>query len=91
MMSNSFYPIGTPGRPWGKAERNRWRASQSKQRGHQDDVVRRIGALADRFETLIPLLLENTVLQAQKLILTGQICLRRWQQIAGPILRNRSG
>jgi hypothetical protein len=46
------YPIGTPGRPWSEAELNQWRASESKQRGYQDDVVPRIQALTDHFEIL---------------------------------------
>lgn len=52
MTRTAFYPIGTPGEPWGEDERNRWRASQSIQRRYQTDVVPRIEALADRFEAI---------------------------------------
>lgn len=52
MTSTPFYPIGTPGKPWGESELQHWRASQSKRRGYQDDVVPRIKALADHFETI---------------------------------------
>ncbi len=52
MKSIPFYPIGTPGRPWGEAELKQWRSGQSQQRCYQDDVVPRIEALAGRFETL---------------------------------------
>lgn len=44
------YPIGTPGAPWGDAERAAWRAAQVRQRSHADDVVARIDALRDRFD-----------------------------------------
>jgi len=33
------YPIGTPGTPWGDAERAAWRARQSVQRSYQDEVL----------------------------------------------------
>lgn len=52
MTSNAFYPIGTPGQPWGEEERDQWRASQPRQRRYAEDVVPRIKALADRFEIL---------------------------------------
>ncbi|MDY0743905.1 M14 family metallocarboxypeptidase [Paucibacter sp. R3-3] len=48
-MSTS-YPIGTPGQPWGEAERAAWRAAQRKQRSHADEVVAPIEALAARFD-----------------------------------------
>ncbi len=52
MTSTPFYPIGSPGKPWGESELKHWRASQSKQRRYQDDVVPRTEALADHFETI---------------------------------------
>jgi hypothetical protein len=33
------YPIGTPGTPWGDAERAAWRARQRVRRSHHDEVV----------------------------------------------------
>ncbi len=42
----SFYPVGTPGQPWGDAEKAQWRARQRRQRSHAADVaaaVRRLG------------------------------------------------
>lgn len=50
MQQTPFYPIGTPGQPWGDAERAAWRARQVRQRSHADDVVTRIDALRDRFD-----------------------------------------
>lgn len=52
MTSTAFYPIGTPGQPWGVEERSQWRASQQRQRRYDVDVVPRIEALGNRFETL---------------------------------------
>jgi hypothetical protein len=45
-----FHPIGTPGQPWGDAEKAEWLATQRRQRSHADDVVARIDALRDRFD-----------------------------------------
>jgi len=50
--SHRFYPLGTPGQPWGAAERAQWRALQRRQRSHADEVLRPIAALCDRFEVL---------------------------------------
>jgi len=44
------YPVGTPGRSWGEAERDQWRARQSRHRRYDRDVLPRIEQLADRFE-----------------------------------------
>jgi len=53
-MTNAIqYSIGTPGRPWNEAERNQWRARQSRQRRYEHDVLPRIERLADRFERVI--------------------------------------
>ena len=52
LVSNPhFYPIGTPGQPWGAAERAAWRARQVKQRSYADDVltaIDRLRALQER-------------------------------------------
>jgi hypothetical protein len=45
-----FHPIGTPGQPWGDAEKAEWLKTQRRQRSHADDVVARIDALRDRFD-----------------------------------------
>ena len=44
------YPIGTPGQPWGDAEKAAWLARQHRRRSYFDDVVRvveRLRAVAD--------------------------------------------
>ena len=51
-MTNAFYPIGTPGQPWGDAERAQWLARQRKQRSHADDVLSAIDRLRDRFDAV---------------------------------------
>ncbi|SEK58470.1 Succinylglutamate desuccinylase / Aspartoacylase family protein [Roseateles sp. YR242] len=48
MTTARFYPIGTPGVPWGAEERVLWRARQVRSRSYQDDVVARVRRLADR-------------------------------------------
>ena len=41
-----FYPIGTPGQPWGDPERALWKSRQQRQRSHHDDVVLAVEKLA---------------------------------------------
>lgn len=48
--STSFYPIGTPGKPWGPQERTLWRSRQQRQRSHRDDVVAKVERLRARFD-----------------------------------------
>ena len=51
MATPSEHPvIGTPGQPWGDAEKAQWRARQAKRRSHADDVVAKVDALRDRFD-----------------------------------------
>ena len=50
MQPTHTYPIGTPGQPWGAAERDQWRARQVRQRSYADDVLTAIEALRGRFD-----------------------------------------
>ncbi|QOY63734.1 M14 family metallocarboxypeptidase [Lysobacter sp. H21R4] len=50
MNAEPFYPIGTPGTPWGPAEVDQWRAQQQVQRSYAEDVVSNIERLRERFE-----------------------------------------
>lgn len=50
MTATSPYPIGTPGQPWGDAERAAWRSHQRVQRRYADDVLPRIEALRATFD-----------------------------------------
>jgi hypothetical protein len=46
------YPIGTPGVPWGDAERAQWLSRQVKHRSYASDVVRTIERLAASFDVI---------------------------------------
>ncbi|KQO15153.1 peptidase [Acidovorax sp. Leaf76] len=50
MPDTHSYPIGTPGQPWGAAERDQWRARQVRRRSYADDVLTAIEALRGRFD-----------------------------------------
>ncbi|WP_133000794.1 M14 family metallopeptidase [Luteimonas arsenica] len=50
MNQTSFDDIGTPGTPWGAAEKTAWRARQRPRRSYRDEVVEAIDALSDRFD-----------------------------------------
>jgi len=50
MTTPHFYPVGTPGQPWGDAERAAWRARQVVQRHYANDVVAALNALPDALE-----------------------------------------
>lgn len=52
MSTAHFYPIGTPGVPWGDAERLAWRERQVRSRRYADDVLPRVEAMRDRFEVV---------------------------------------
>ncbi|HJU25606.1 MAG TPA: M14 family metallocarboxypeptidase [Rhodanobacteraceae bacterium] len=52
MTLEAFYPIGTPGQPWGEAEKAQWLARQRKQRSYADDVLRAVDRLRSRFEVV---------------------------------------
>ena len=47
-----FYPIGTPGQPWGDAERAQWRTAQQRQRSYHEDVVAALERLSERFDVV---------------------------------------
>ncbi|MCK7594061.1 M14 family metallopeptidase [Pseudomarimonas salicorniae] len=49
-MMSGTYPIGTPGKPWGDAERAQWLSRQSMQRSYAEEVLSRIDALKAKFE-----------------------------------------
>jgi hypothetical protein len=49
-MERHMYPIGTPGQPWGAAEKAEWRARQRRQRSYAGEVVAKIDALRGDFD-----------------------------------------
>ena len=48
----AFYPIGTPGHPWGPAEIAGWRARQTRHRSYEADVLSAIERLRARFDVV---------------------------------------
>ena len=50
MNAVNGYPVGSPGQPWGAAEKAEWRARQRKLRSYADEVVAKIDALRERFD-----------------------------------------
>ncbi|WP_165856847.1 M14 family metallocarboxypeptidase [Marinobacter sp. JSM 1782161] len=44
------YPIGTPGMPWGEAERAEWFSRQTRQRSYESEVLSVIEGLRSRFD-----------------------------------------
>lgn len=48
-----FHPVGTPGQPWGAAEKTQWLSSLRVQRSYAEDVLERVNALGSRFD-LVP-------------------------------------
>jgi hypothetical protein len=52
MSIERFHPIGTPGVPWGAAERAEWLASQPRRRSHAVEVDAVILSMADRHDVI---------------------------------------
>ena len=46
------YPIGTPGQPWGDAEKAQWLSRQTRQRSYATDVLSVIEGLRERFDVI---------------------------------------
>jgi len=52
MNQTAFYPIGTPGTPWGATEKAQWLAGQVRHRSYADDVVAAIEPLRANFDVV---------------------------------------
>lgn len=50
MAMPAQYPIGTPGKAWGAAEKAEWRSRQVKQRSYEDEVLSVIEHLRQSFD-----------------------------------------
>ena len=50
MTPEASYPIGTPGQPWGDAEKAEWFARQSVRRSYREEVLDRLHAIGGDFE-----------------------------------------
>jgi hypothetical protein len=51
-MTTAPCPIGTPGKPWGDAEKAEWLSRQQRKRSHADDVSSAVERLRARFEVV---------------------------------------
>lgn len=52
MTLEAFYPIGTPGQPWGDAEKAEWLSRQTRHRSYAVDVVSVIDRLRSHFDVV---------------------------------------
>ena len=52
MTHQRFYPIGTPGQPWGPAEVSEWRSRQIRRRSYEADVSTEVERLRARFDVV---------------------------------------
>lgn len=52
MTAPNPYPIGTPGQPWGAAEKAEWRSRQVRHRSYETDVLGVIERLRERFDVV---------------------------------------
>jgi hypothetical protein len=52
MTEDTRYPIGTPGQPWGDAEKAEWRSRQPRRRSYAEEVVGAIERLRGRFDVV---------------------------------------
>lgn len=50
MNEEQEYAIGTPGKPWGTAEKAQWLDNQTIKRGYQHEVLAKIMPLAENFD-----------------------------------------
>ncbi len=52
MTTQTTYPIGTPGQPWGDAERAEWLSRQTRKRSYEADVLAAAERLRSRFDVV---------------------------------------
>ena len=52
MITEGFHAIGTPGQPWGDAEKTEWLARQSRKRSYEADVLSVIERMRPRFHVM---------------------------------------
>ena len=51
-MSESSYPIGTPGQPWNDSDKARWLEQVTIKRSYAEEVLEKVKALSERFEAI---------------------------------------
>lgn len=52
MTAEAPYPIGTPGQPWGEAEKAAWLSAQVRRRSYSDDVLAAVERLRAQFDVV---------------------------------------
>lgn len=52
MSAANAFPIGTPGKPWGDAERSEWLSTRTIKRSYHDEVITKLEAFKERYEVL---------------------------------------
>ena len=50
MNPSTIHSIGTPGQPWGQAEKTLWLSRQARKRSYETDVLSVVDRLRDRFD-----------------------------------------
>ena len=87
MTSDPIYSIGTPGVPWGDAERTQWFGEQSIKRSYEDEVLDALEALDERFDVIqygsLPIDPERYPLLAVQMASTNPDA--RWVLITGGV------
>ena len=52
MNPSTIHSIGTPGQPWGQAEKTLWLSRQARKRSYETDVLSVVDHLRDRFDVV---------------------------------------
>ena len=52
MNPSTIHSIGTPGQPWGQAEKTLWLSRQARKRSYETDVLSVVDRLRDRFDVV---------------------------------------
>lgn len=52
MTNNLEYPIGTPGKKWGEADKQKWFEQQTVKRSYKDEVISKVDALSPFFDVI---------------------------------------
>lgn len=50
MTEQQGYWIGEAGKPWGEAEKAKWRAAQQKKRSYEQEVLSKFSQVSESFE-----------------------------------------
>ena len=90
MTSHAFYPIGTPGQPWGDVEKAEWRSRQTRQRSYEADVLAVVLAYLDDFLPLQGQMAAETLARRLSPALVRAASRLRAQEAAAPTTLRRA-